>query len=59
MEFMHDNWRGDYTKEYTTKFRPSYATPLSQLIDLLYTQFLGKCALCLVDATSLYRSATC
>jgi hypothetical protein len=46
MELMHDKWRGDYTEEYTTKFRPSYATPLSQLIYLLYAQVLGKCALC-------------
>jgi hypothetical protein len=46
MELMHGKWRGDYTEEYTAKFRPSYATPLSQLIYLLYAQVLGKCALC-------------
>jgi hypothetical protein len=37
---------GDYTEEYRDKFRPSYATPLSQLIYLLYAQVLGKCTLC-------------
>jgi hypothetical protein len=46
MELMHGKWRGDYTEEYIAKFRPSYATPLFQLINLLYVQVLGKCALC-------------
>jgi hypothetical protein len=46
MELMHGKWRGDYTEEYMAKFRPNYATPLSQLTYLLYAQVLGKCTLC-------------
>jgi hypothetical protein len=59
MELMHGKWGGDYTEEYTAKFRPSCVTPLSQLIYLLYAQVLERCALCYVDATSLCRYATC
>jgi hypothetical protein len=29
---MHGKWKGDYAEEYTDKIRPSYATPLAQLI---------------------------
>jgi hypothetical protein len=42
MELMHGKWRDDYMGEHTAKFRLSYATPLSQLIYLLYAQVLGN-----------------
>jgi hypothetical protein len=57
---MHGKWRGDNTEEYTAKFRPSYATPLSQLIYLLYAHgkmhpMLGGCHITL----KIYHMSTC
>jgi hypothetical protein len=41
----HGKWKDDYAKEYTNKIRPSYATPLVQLIIYYMLKSWKKCAL--------------